>query len=237
MPEQSASDRKLVQYLNEAYGLEKRSETALRAHAASASKPANKKRMKQHLVETKRHAREIKQRIKQLGGVAQIQAEPITPEAQATPKATAPAATTLHASVASDEEEQLTHAKIQYALESEEIALYMAIESLAETLTDKDTLRMARVIHREQERMRSFLEKEIPRLAKAVGKAELSPAPRSASPRARRALPRRAATAASATRPAVARKRPTASASAAQVTVAKQAPSGTAPEAPSEMAA
>jgi ferritin-like metal-binding protein YciE len=227
MPEQSASDKKLAQYLNEAYGLEKRLETVLRAHAASASKPAFKKRLKQHLVETKRHAREIKQRIKQLGGVARVGAEPIADEAaaaiSATPKESAPAAAVAHASAACDEEEQLRLAKVQYALESEEIALYIAIESLAETLGDKDTLRIARVIHREEERMRSFLEKEIPRLSKAVCKAELSPAPRSAPPSARRSLPRRAATVktAAARRPAAARKRPSASSGVAHVASAQ----------------
>jgi len=81
----------------------------------------------------------------------------------------------------------------QYAAESEEIALYIAIEALAETLADKETLRLVRGILREEERMRSFLEKEIPRLSRALGKAARESTPRGISPSARRASRGRAA--------------------------------------------
>ncbi len=68
MAEQTAGDKKLVQYLNEAYGLEKRLETALEAHIAMTTRAPYKKRLKEHLSETKRHGREVGKRIKQLGG-------------------------------------------------------------------------------------------------------------------------------------------------------------------------
>ncbi len=45
MTERSAGDAKLVQYLNEAYGLEKRLETALEAHVAMTTQAAYKKRL------------------------------------------------------------------------------------------------------------------------------------------------------------------------------------------------
>ena len=77
-----------------------------------------------------------------------------------------------------EDEKQLKNAKTEYASEAEEIATYIAIEVLAQALGDKETERLARSIRREEERMRSFLEKEIPRLAKAVRKAEIPPAPR-----------------------------------------------------------
>ena len=64
MAELSTADAKLVQYLNEAFGLEKRLETALEAHIAMATRPAYKKRLREHLSETKRHAREVKKRIR-----------------------------------------------------------------------------------------------------------------------------------------------------------------------------
>jgi hypothetical protein len=66
----------------------------------------------------------------------------------------------------------------EYASEAEEIATYIAIEALAQALGDKETEPLARSIRREEERMRSFLEKGIPRLTKAVRKAEIPPAPR-----------------------------------------------------------
>jgi hypothetical protein len=48
----------------------------------------------------------------------------------------------------------------EYASESEEIATYAAIDTLAETLGDKETQGLARAIRREEERMRAFLERD-----------------------------------------------------------------------------
>lgn len=182
-----AANAKLVQYLNEAYGTEKRLETALQAHIAMTVRPPYKKRLKEHLSETKRHAREVKQRIKQLGGVAETVSapgpEPIAEAAQAVvgtaQKAVALAQGPLHMLRGTGEDEkQLKNAKTEYASEAEEIATYTAIEALAEAVGDKDTQRLARSIRRDEERMRSFLEKEIPRLTKAVAKAEIPPSQR-----------------------------------------------------------
>ncbi len=190
MAELSAGDAKLVQYLNEAYGTEKRLETALQAHIAMTTRPPYKKRLKEHLSETKRHARDVKQRIKQLGGVAETVSapgpQPIAEAAQAVvggaQKAVALAQGPLHAlRGTSEEEKQLKNAKTEYASEAEEIATYTGIEALADALGDRDTQRLARSIRREEERMLAFLEKEIPRLAKAVVKAEIPASQRRSS--------------------------------------------------------
>lgn len=195
----SAGDVKLIQYLNEAYGLEKRLETALEAHIAMTTQAAYAKRLKQHLSETKRHGREVKKRVKQLGGVAAtIDAPGPAPVAEAAQavlsgaqKAAALARGPLHALRGTGEEEkQLKNAKTEYASESEEIATYSAIETLAETLSDTETQRLARAIRREEERMRSYLEKQIPRLTKAMAKAEIPPAQRRAATRAKKASTR-----------------------------------------------
>jgi ferritin-like metal-binding protein YciE len=192
MSELSAGSTKLVQYLNEAYGLEKRLETTLQAHIAMTTKASYKKRLKEHLSETKRHGREVKQRIKALGGTAETVSapgpEPIAEAAQAVlsgaQKAVAFAQGPLHALRGTGEQEkQLKNAKTEYTSESEEIATYTAIETLAETLGDKDTQRLARTIRREEERMRAFLEKEIPRLTKAAAKEEIPASQRRTSPR------------------------------------------------------
>ena len=70
MAELNERDTKLVQYLGEAYGKEKELETALEAHIAMTSRAPYKKRLQQHLKETKSHAREVERRIKKLGGSA-----------------------------------------------------------------------------------------------------------------------------------------------------------------------
>jgi ferritin-like metal-binding protein YciE len=200
MAQPSTAETKLAQYLNEAYGLEQRLETALQAHIAMTSDAAYKKRLKEHLSETKRHSREVKKRIKQLGGQATTIDTPgpdaVTDAAQAVlggaQKAVAFAQGPLHAIRGTGQQEKhLKNAKTEYASESEEIATYSAIETLAAALGDKDTQKLAREIGREEQRMRAYLEKQIPRFTKAVVKAEIPPSQRAKAARAKR--PRKSA--------------------------------------------
>src|ERR671929_1573161 len=69
--ELSTRDAKLIQYLNEAYGKEKEVETALQAHIRMAKRPPYKKRLQDHLKETKAQAKGLERRIKALGGKAE----------------------------------------------------------------------------------------------------------------------------------------------------------------------
>jgi ferritin-like metal-binding protein YciE len=204
MADLSVADAKLVQYLKEAYGVEKRLETALEAHIAMTTKASYRKRLREHLTETKRHARELEKRIKRLGGAAETVDAPgpsvVGDAAQAVlggaHKAVALAQGPLHALRGTSEQERmLKNAKTEYASESEEIAGYAAIEKLAETLGDKETQRLARDIRKEEERMRSFLEKEIPRLTSDVARAEIPASQRRKPARAKRASARKPASA------------------------------------------
>jgi ferritin-like metal-binding protein YciE len=193
---------KLIQYLNEAYGLERRLETALQAHLALATRATYKQRLRAHLTETKRHGRDVRRRIKQLGGTPETVDLPgpdlVSGIAQTAvagaQRAAALAQGPLHALRGTGEEEkQLKNAKTEYASEAEEIATYSAIIALAEALGDADTVRVARAILREEERMSAFLAKEIPRMVKAVVKAEI-PAGQRRTPSRRRASASRART-------------------------------------------
>lgn len=207
MADLSAGDSKLVQYLNEAYGTETRLETALQEHITMAARPAYRKRLKQHLAETKRHAREVKAAIAKLGGVAESVSvpgpQPVSDVAGAVvggaQKAVALAQGPLHALRGTGQDEkQLKNAKTEYASEAEEIATYTAIETLAEALGNRDVRQLARAIRREEERMRGFLEREIGRLAKAVVKAEVPAAERRARTPSKRTAKRRSRKAAAA---------------------------------------
>jgi len=191
----SIADEKLIQYLNEAYGLEQRLETALQAHIAMAAHPPYKKRLREHLTETKRHGREVSKRIKQLGGAATtVDAPGPAPVAEAAQavlggaqKAIALAQGPLHAIRGTGEtEKQLKNAKTEYSDEAEEIATYSAIEALAESVGDAATVKLARAIRREEERMLSYLAKEIPRFTRAVAKAEIPASLRSGASSAKR---------------------------------------------------
>jgi ferritin-like metal-binding protein YciE len=225
MPDLSAADAKLVQYLNEAYGVEERLETALEAHIAMTTKVAYRRRLREHLTETKRHGHEVKKRIKQLGGspgsveapgpsVVSDAAQTVIGGAQ---KAAALAQVPLHALRGTGEQEKmLKNAKTEYTSESEEIAAYTAIEKLAETLGDKETQRLARTIRKQEERMRSFLEKEIPRLTSAVVKAEIPASQRRKPARAKAASRPKAARAKASSPSKTARAKATSRARAAR---------------------
>ena len=185
MGEQTVRDLKLIQYLNEAYGKEKELETALEAHISLTTKPPYKKRLQQHLKETKGHAHQVERRIKQLGGKAELVPAPgavgeaASVVTAAATKAVAAAKGPLHAIRGTGENEKmLKNAKTEFWNEHEEIATYTAIETLADTVADKETAKLARGIRREEERMAKFLGSQIPQLAKAVAREEIPAAER-----------------------------------------------------------
>jgi ferritin-like metal-binding protein YciE len=183
--EVSAKDTKLLQYLNEAYGKEKQLVTALQAHIGMTSRAPYKKRLQQHLRETKDHAKQLERRIKKLGGKAALGADLPGPEAvtetvaAAAGRAVALAQGPLQVLRGTGEaEKMLKNAKDEYHEEAEEIANYTAIETLADVVGDKETAKLARGIRREEERMAKFLAKLIPQLTKAVAQEEIPAAER-----------------------------------------------------------
>jgi ferritin-like metal-binding protein YciE len=175
MADLNERDTKLIQYLSEAYGKERELETALEAHIAMTTKAPYKKRLKQHLRETKAHAKGVERRIKKLGGGGQL-------KQTAVGKAMAAAKGPLHMIRGSGEQEKmLKNAKTEYFNEHEEIATYLAIEVLAERVGDRETAKLAKGIRREEERMAKFLEGQIKSLTGAVVAAEVPAAQRKAS--------------------------------------------------------
>jgi ferritin-like metal-binding protein YciE len=167
MTETNERDAKLIQYLGEAYGKERELETALQAHIGMTTRAPYKKRLKQHLSETKRHAKALERRIKALGGGGQALQTLVG-------KALAAGKGPLHAIRGSgDEEKMLKNAKTEYFNEHEEIANYLAIEALAERVGDRETAKVAAGIRREEERMARFLEGQIRSLTGAVVTAEI----------------------------------------------------------------
>lgn len=172
MSDLNERDAKLVQYLNEAYGNEKELETSLELHIALTTKAPYKKRLKQHLKETKSHSKQLERRIKKLGGGGQALQKVVA-------KATAVAKAPVQALRGSGEQEtMLKNAKTQYSTEHEEISTYLAIEVFAERVSDKETAKLVRGIRREEERMAKFLEGQIKSLAGAVATAEVPAAQR-----------------------------------------------------------
>lgn len=178
MAENGMKEAKLVQYLVEAYGKERELETSLGAHIGMTDRKAYKKRLQDHLKETRNHAKLVERRAKKLGAAGPV-ATGLKEATALTGRAAALAKGPLHmARGTSVEEKQLKNAKSEYSEEHNEIAMYRAIEVLAEEVGDKETAKMARGIRREEERMANFLERQIPVLTKAVVKAEIPAAER-----------------------------------------------------------
>ena len=224
MADMNERDAKLVQYLSEAFGKESELAVALEAHIAMNTKAAYKKRLKQHLKETKGHAKALQRRIKQLGGGTQT-AQSVAGKAKAVAKAP------LQAVRGSGEQEKmLKNAKTEYFNEHEEIATYLAIETFALKVGDRETAQLARGIRREEERMAKFLEGQIKQLSNAVAIDEVparqrsSKAPKRSKAKAKAAgKPKAKASASSKAKTAKRAKAKTASRSKAKKATAKKA--------------
>src|ERR1700760_2924258 len=167
MTDPNERDTKLIQYLSEAYGKERELEVALQADIAMTSKAPYKKRLQEHLRETKAHAKALDRRIKKLGGGGQTVQSLVG-------KATALAKGPLHMIRGTGEQEKLVkNAKTQFTAEQEEISTYLALEVFATKVGDAETAKLARDIRKEEERMAKFLAGQIRQLARATALEEV----------------------------------------------------------------
>ena len=156
----------------------------------ATSRASYKKRLQDHLKETKAQAKGLERRIKQLGGKAEamnlpgpeLASEAASKATAAATKAMAAAKAPLHALRGTGEAEKLLkNAKTELWNEYEEIGNYVSIETLAQTVGDKDTEKLARDFRRQEERMAAFLTKLLPQLTKAVATEEIPASERRAA--------------------------------------------------------
>jgi ferritin-like metal-binding protein YciE len=172
-------DTKLVQWLNEAHVKEAELEADLGAHIKLTEKPAYKKRLQQHLKETRDHKRSVERRIKQMGGSpSSVKNMPGVPKVVGETAGKAVAGVkgqvgTARALVTSQSETHLRNAQEELREEHVEIAMYSRLETLAEEVGDQDTAKLARGIRRDEERMAKFLDSELKRLVKDVVREEI----------------------------------------------------------------
>jgi len=182
MADLTARDAVLVKYLNEAYGKEKQLETVLQAQIGRTQNMPIKKKLRQHLTETKAHARSLSSRIKALGGKADASNLPgpdalgdavgaVTSIANKAAAAAKGPVQVLRGTGVADNE--LRNMRDAFWNEAEEIAHYTIIESLADKLGDSETAKLARAIRREEERMQKFLGRQLQTLAGAVIREEV----------------------------------------------------------------
>lgn len=181
-------DARLVSWLREAHAKESELEADLTAHIGMTQKQAYKRRLQQHLKETRDHKRRVARRIKQLGGsttqnlvltTGSVMGE-VAGKTVAAVKGQVGAARAL---VTEQTETHLRNAQEELREEHVEIALYTRIEVFADEVGDRETAQLARSIRRDEERMAKFLTAELGRLVKQLVRAEI--------PRDQRATTRR----------------------------------------------
>src|SRR5579875_3798159 len=181
MPEQpNERDTKLIEWLNEAYAKEAELEADLTAHIALTEKDSYRKRLREHLTETKAHKRQVASRIKKLGGSPETSSQglPGVPGAVGELAGKAVAAVkgqvgTVRAAVTNQTETHLRNAQEELREEHVEIAIYKRIETFATEVGDRETAQLAKSIIREEERMAKFLDAEITRLVKELVRHEV----------------------------------------------------------------
>ena len=171
-------DTKLVRWLGEAHGKEAELEADLTAHIAMTQKPAYKKRLQQHLKETRDHKRRVASRIKQLGGptgqnLIAASGSAMGEVAGKTVAAVKGQVGVARALVTEQAETHLRNAQEELREEHVEIALYTRIEVFATQVGDRETALLARSIRRDEERMAKFLTSELERLVKEIVRAEI----------------------------------------------------------------
>jgi len=183
MADPTTRELKLIQYLNEAYGKEKQLEVVLTEQVKLATpKKVLKKRLQEHLRETKAQSKALERRIKQLGGKAEAVGLPgpdvvsgaASSAANLANKAVAAAkgpVAALRGTSAADN--LLRNVRDAYWNEAEEIAHYDTIEAFADKLGDKETAKLAKDHRRQEERMQTFLNKQIKTLVGAVISSEI----------------------------------------------------------------
>jgi ferritin-like metal-binding protein YciE len=200
MAELNARDAKLVQFLNEAYAKEAELEADLTAHIGLTQKAPYKKRLQQHLKETRDHKRRVSQRIKQLGGQATSGVRaPGVPDAVGELAGKGIAAVkgqvgVARAALTEQAETHLRNAREELREEYVEIGTYTTIEALANEVGDKDTAKLAREIRREEQKTADYLERLIPQLVKDLVKNEIPRDQRAQSGRSRRSSSRKRST-------------------------------------------
>ncbi|MDQ3956122.1 MAG: ferritin-like domain-containing protein [Actinomycetota bacterium] len=168
-------NEKLMQLLAEAHSNETALITTLNAHLRIAKSSNYKTLIKDHLEETKSHARLIEQRLQDLGYSENL----IARGYQAAQSAVKQAVVLTKGPVdmirgrTDVNEKMLRNAIDETMTEGLEIGAYDAIESLARGVGDHRTADLVSSIRLDEERMLQSLRKEIPVLAELVVKSEV----------------------------------------------------------------
>jgi len=202
MADPNERDSKIVQFLAEAHSKEAALEAALADHITRTTKDTYRKRLQEHLKETRNHKKQVEKRIRKLGGTSAVQglaktAGEAVGKVTATAKSLATTAREASPLAPSEPEVMLKNAQIQYREEADEIAIYKTIQAFAEKVGDKDTAKLAKGILREEERMAKYVAGQIEQLSGSVVQAVVPRDQRAQTTRRRKSSSRKKSSASS----------------------------------------
>jgi ferritin-like metal-binding protein YciE len=171
----SASQQKVVQYLNEARASELALVRVMQSQIAMSPRGSYRSTLDTHLGETRRHAQRVSERLESLDGGGNPLKSVVGFCEVAIGQALALTKAPLDLLRGSGGDEKvLKNAKDTCATEALEIATYAAIERLARDVGDEETAALAVSIRGDEERMLKRVMREIPKLADAVVGAEVN---------------------------------------------------------------
>jgi ferritin-like metal-binding protein YciE len=163
----------LLQHLEEAHATEQALVTNLRAHIAMTPRGPYRASLERHLEETQQHERAVARRIREIGrdrGLLHAAYGALTTAVgQALVLTKGPL--DLLRGGPRGEEKLLKNARDEVVTEALEIAIYDAVEALAQAVGDEPTARLAARHRADEERMLAELREHIPRLGEAVAQA------------------------------------------------------------------
>ena len=170
----SQAEQKVVQYLNEAHATEGALVRDLQAQIAMTPAGSYRSALEKHLGETRSHAERIQTRLGELDASANPFLAGIGLVETAIGQTVAFWKAPLNlVRGTGGEEKLLKNAKDAAASEALEIATYIAIERLAQSVGDDKTAKLAASIRADEEKMLERVLREIPKLTDAVVRAEV----------------------------------------------------------------
>ena len=170
----NADQQKVVQYLNEAHATEQALARELQSQIAMTPRGAYRSLLETHLDETRRHADRVARRLQALDGGRNPIGAAIGVVESVVGQVLALGKTPLDLVRGSGGEEKvLKNAKDASASEAREIAMYTAIERLAQQVGDEETAKLAASIRADEEKTLERVLNEIPKLTDAVVRADV----------------------------------------------------------------
>ena len=168
------SEKKIVQYLNEAHATEMALTRVLQEQIAMAPHGSYRSALERHLRETRDHATRVAARRGELQGGGDALGAIVGTAQDAVGQILALAKAPLDlVRGTGGEEKVLKNAKDACATEALEIATYIALEHLARSVGDTQTAELAASICRDEEAMLEAIQDELPALAQAVARADV----------------------------------------------------------------